>query len=539
MPGKAQSEKITDALFPRSFRKQYPEAVRGEGCFIFTADGRKILDACGGAAVVSIGYGVESVARAISEQARTLPYAHSSHFSTRPAAEFAERLLALAPPNFRDSADGPGRVFFTSGGSEAAETALKICRQYFLERGQPQRTQFISRQQSYHGATLGALALSGNVKRRAPFLPLLQDWPHIVPCYCYRCPLDLHYPECGVACADDLARQIAAVSAQKVAAFFVEPVSGATLGAAAPPPEYLPRIAEICRQNDILLVADEVMTGIGRTGKNFAVDHGSVEPDIILAGKGLASGYAPLGAVIVTGRIASTIERGSGSLLHGFTYSAHPISAAAGIAVLDYLEQNNLLASVESKGAELMRALAPLRESPIVGDIRGMGLLLGIEFVANRATREPFDSALNIASRVYDAALRRGVLTYPIQGCASHIDFRRGGVYPARRPRTLAGESPNSESSSNLISSEPARSAEAADDAASGVESRASFIDSISSVSASPSNLEPRTSNLELCGDHILLAPPFTISNDEIQLLANALRDAVDEVYRSCSATAK
>ncbi len=457
MPGKAQSQKAAGALFPRSFRKPYPEAVRGEGCFIFTADNRKIFDACGGAAVVSIGYGVESVARAIAEQAGTLPYAHSSHFSTRPAAEFAERLLALAPSNFRDSADGPGRVFLTSGGSEATETALKICRQYFLERGQPQRTQFISRQQSYHGATLGALALSGNVKRRAPFLPLLQDWSHIVPCYCYRCPLDSHYPECRVACADDLAKQIAAIGPEKIAAFFVEPISGATLGAAAPPPEYLPRIADICRQHDILLVADEVMTGIGRTGKNFAVDHWSVQPDIILAGKGLASGYAPLGAVIVTGRVASAIERGSGTLLHGFTYSAHPVSAAAGLAVLDYLEQNNLVASVESKGAELRAALAPLHKSPIVGDIRGMGLLLGIEFVRDAKTREPFDSALNIASRVYDVALRRGVLTYPIQGCA---DGSRG--------------------------------------------------------------------------DHILLAPPFTISSDEIQLLATALRDSIAEVYRSC-----
>lgn len=444
-------------LFPRSFRKNYPEAVRGEGCFIFTADNRKILDACGGAAVVSIGYGVESVAQAIAEQARALAYAHTSHFFTRRAAEFAERLLALAPANFRDSADGPGRVFFTCGGSEATETALKICRQYFLERGQPQRSQFISRQQSYHGATLGALALSGNVKRRTPFLRLLQDWPHIVPCYCYRCPLGLHYPECAVACADDLGKQIAATGAGKIAAFFVEPVSGATLGAAAPPAEYLPRIAEICRQNDVLLVADEVMTGMGRTGRNFAVEHWGVEPDIILAGKGLASGYAPLGAVIVTGRVAAAIERGSGSLLHGFTYSAHPVSAAAGLAVLDYLEQNNLLASVEPKGAEVRAALGPLRDSPIVGDIRGMGLLLGIEFVSDAKTREPFPSDMNIASRVYDAALRRGVLTYPIQGCVDGIR-----------------------------------------------------------------------------GDHILLAPPFTISSEEIHLLARVLHDSIDEVYRLC-----
>ncbi|MGC1107845.1 MAG: aspartate aminotransferase family protein [Candidatus Acidiferrales bacterium] len=459
---KAQGQKAPEALFPRSFRKAYPEAVRGEGCFLFTADNRKILDASGGAAVVSIGHGVASVAQAMAEQAGTLAYAHSSQFVTHAATQLAHRLLAMAPSNFRDSADGPGRVFFTCGGSEAAETALKICRQYFLEGGEPARTQFVSRSQSYHGATLGALALSGNVKRRTPFLPLLPDWKHIVPCYCYRCPLDLHYPQCGVACAEDLAEQIEAIGGKNIAGFFVEPVSGATLGAVAPPAEYLPRIAEICRSHGILVVADEVMTGMGRTGKNFAVEHWGVEPDIILVGKGVASGYAPLGAVIVTGRVAAAIEKGSGSFLHGFTYSAHPVCAAAGFAVLDYIAEHDLFARVAAKGEELRRSLSPLRDSPMVGDIRGMGLLLGIEFVRDAPTREPFPAEANIASRVYDAALRRGVLTYPIQGCA---DGTRG--------------------------------------------------------------------------DHILLAPPFIISTDEIRFLANTLHDAIDEVYQACSATAK
>jgi len=450
------------ALFPRNFRKNYPEAVRGEGCFIFTADNRKLLDASGGAAVVSIGHGVPSVAEAMAKQARLLAHAHSSQFVTGVAAEFARRLLALAPLNFRDSDDGPGRVFLTSGGSEATETALKICRQYFLERGEPERTQFISREQSYHGATLGALALSGNVKRRTPFLPLLQGWRHIVPCYCYQCPLSLRYPECGVACADDLSRAIEAVGTKNVAAFFVEPVSGATLGAAVPPPEYLPCIAEICKRHGILLVADEVMTGMGRTGKNFAVEHWGVEPDIILAGKGIGSGYAPLGAVIVTGRVASAIEKGSGSFLHGFTYNAHPVCAAAGLAVLDYAEEHNLFAAVTAKGEELRRALDPLRKSQMVGDIRGIGLLCGIEFAKDATTREPFPASANIAPRIYDAALRRGVLTYPIQGCADGVR-----------------------------------------------------------------------------GDHILIAPPFIISSEEIHLLASVLHDAIDEVHQECSAMTK
>ncbi|MHB8524980.1 MAG: aspartate aminotransferase family protein [Candidatus Acidiferrales bacterium] len=418
---------MSDALFPRNFHATYPEAVRGEGCFIFTADGRKILDACGGAAVVSIGHGVESVAHAIGEQARHLAYVHSSQFTTRAAGELARRILELAPKHFRESPDGPSRVFFTSGGSEATETALKVCRQYFLERGQPERTEFISRWQSYHGSTLGALAVSGNIKRRAPFAPLLRDWPHIDPCYCYRCPLNLRYPECHVACATELDDALGNFPNGRVAAFIVEPVSGATLGASVPPSEYLPRIAEICRRREILLIADEVMTGMGRTGKPFAVDHcdvqSGVEPDIILLGKGIASGYAPLGAVLVTGRIARVIEKGSGAFLHGFTYSAHPVSTAAGLAVLDYMAEKNLFARVAPAGRELLAALAPLKDCPIVGDIRGAGLLLGIEFVRDATTKDPFPADARIASRIYAAALDRGVLTYPIQGC---VDGTRG-----------------------------------------------------------------------------------------------------------------
>ena len=446
---------MNGALFPRNFRKTYPEAVRGEGCFIYTSDGRKILDACGGAAVVSIGHGVEQVARAMGEQARNLAYAHSSQFVTHPAAELARRLLELAPPNFRDSEDGPGRVYFTSGGSEAAETALKLCRQYFVERGEPGRVGFVSRWQSYHGSTLGALAVSGNIKRRALFEPLLPKWDHIVPCYCYRCPLGLRYPECKVDCAEDLERHLDADSWHQVAAFFVEPLSGATLGAVPPPAEYLPRIAQICQRRNVLLVADEVMTGMGRTGKPFAVQHWGVEPDMILAGKGIASGYAPLGAVIVTGRIARAIERGSGGFLHGFTYGAHPVSTAAGLAVLDYIAEKSLFARVAPAGEELRAALEPLKQLPIVGDVRGLGLLAAVEIVKDKGTREAFPADRGMASRIYDAALARDVLTYPIQGC---VDGARG--------------------------------------------------------------------------DHILLAPPFVISSDELRFLGDALYEAIAEVFK-------
>jgi adenosylmethionine-8-amino-7-oxononanoate aminotransferase len=414
---------MNDSLFPRSFRKTSPEAVRGEGCHIYTTDGRKILDASGGAAVVSIGHGVASIADAMARQAREVAYVHSSQFVTRAAKELARRLLALAPPNFRESPDGPGRVFFTSGGSEAAETALKLSRQFFLEQGEPERTQFLSRWQSYHGSTLGALAVSGNIKRRTPFAPLLQDWGHIDPCYCYRCPLGLRFPECKLACAEELNEEIAKRGGNRIAAFLVEPISGATLGAVAPPEGYLHRIAAICRERAILLIADEVMTGMGRTGKPFAVEHWSVEPDIILVGKGISSGYAPLGAVIVSGRIARAIEKGSGAFLHGFTFSAHPVSVAAGLAVLDYIAQKNLYERVAPTGNELLAALEPLRESPIVGDVRGKGLMLAVEFVRDAKTREPFPAEAGIAGRIYQAAFAHGILTYPIQGCA---DGNRG-----------------------------------------------------------------------------------------------------------------
>ena len=437
---------MTPAQFPRSFRKDYPEAVRGEGCYIFDSRGQKYFDAAGGAAVVSIGHGVGEIGRAMARQAAELAFAHTSQFHTEVAERLAARLRALAPPNFREA----GRVWFTSGGSEATETAIKLVRQYWVERGQPSRTRIVSRWQSYHGSTLGALAMSGNLRRRTTYAPLLPEWGHIAPCYCYRCPLGLTFPECRVACADELEKLLRESGPETVGAFIFEPVVGATLGAVAPPDGYLQRIAEIARRHGILLIADEVMTGMGRTGRNFAVEHLGVTPDLILVGKGVASGYAPLGAVVVAPRVVEAIERGSGAFEHGFTYQAHPVAMAAGLAVLGHIEQHRLFERVTPAGKELLAALEPLRQHPNVGDIRGLGLLLGIEFVKNQATREPFPRAHGFAERVRQAALAEGVTTYPIQGCAD-------------------GEQ----------------------------------------------------------GDHILLAPPFIITSDEIRFLTRALAAAI------------
>jgi adenosylmethionine-8-amino-7-oxononanoate aminotransferase len=410
---------MSETIFPRSFLKNYPQAVRGEGCFIFTAAGQRYLDASGGAAVVTIGHGVPEIASAMAEQAAQLAFVHSSQFHTEPAETLARRLLALAPDGMRNG----GRVYFTSGGSEATETALKLARQYWLERGEKKRYRVLSRLHSYHGATLGALSVSGNVRRREPFAPLLSEWGHTVPCHCYRCPLGLEYPSCNVDCGDELDRLLSREGSQDVAAFIFEPVVGATLGAVAPPDGYVQRIAEICRRHKILLIADEVMSGMGRTGKPFAIQHWGVTPDVILVGKGIASGYAPLGAVIVAGHVAETISRASGAFLHGFTYSAHPVATAAGNAVLDYAQRQRLFERVEPLGRELRSSLETLKKYSVVGDIRGKGLLLAIEIVRDAKTRESFPADAHVAERIAADAFDAGVLTYPMKGC---VDGTRG-----------------------------------------------------------------------------------------------------------------
>jgi adenosylmethionine-8-amino-7-oxononanoate aminotransferase len=439
-------------LFSRNFKKTYPIAARGEGCWIVDQNGRRFLDAAGQAAVVSIGHGVPEIGRAMAEQSSRIAFAHTSQFHTEPAEKLAARLLALAPANFWNG----GRVYFTSGGSEATETAIKLVRQYYLEAGQPKRYKVISRKQSYHGSTLGAMSVSGNVARRAPYAPMIPEWGHIAPCFCFHCPFEKTFPQCELACANDLETFLLANQPEQAAAFIFEPVVGATLGVAVPPEGYVSRIAEICRKQGILLIADEVMTGMGRTGKAFAVQHWGVEPDLILVGKGVASGYAPLGAVLVSARVVETFERGSGAFMHGFTYQAHPVCTAAGNAVFDYLETQKLFERVSPAGAHLRDALAPLLAHPHVGDIRGLGLLLGIEFLKDKTTCEPFPKAENIAEKIRQAAVADGVLTYPTQGC---VDGQRG--------------------------------------------------------------------------DHLLLAPPFTISQEECAVIARALQAALARVFAS------
>ena len=415
----AAPESESSALLRRSFRRTFPPAVRGRGACLWDARGKQYLDFSGSAAVNLIGHGVPEIVEAMTSQARLLEFVHSSQFTTPVAEEYAAELLAFAGGNFRG-----GAVYFTSGGSEAIEAALKLARQFQVEAGQTQRSQIISRNQSYHGSTLGAVAVSRNKRRREIYRPMVREFAAVSAPYCYRCAYDCTDGcfNCGQEYANEVEQAIAD-SDDKVAAVIIEPVSGATLGAVVPPNGYLEKIAEICPRNGVLLIADEVMSGMGRTGRNFAVDHWQVAPDILVTAKGLSSGYAPLGAVIISKKVVDAIATGSGSFIHGFTYSSHPISLAAGQAVLNYMERMKLVEAADSErdssvAAALKESLESLRRLDSVGDVRGIGLLWAVEFVADKHTKTPFAVETNFAGRVATAALDRGLLVYPVQGCA-------------------------------------------------------------------------------------------------------------------------
>ncbi len=410
------------AVLRRSLLKDFPEAVRGEGVWIWDNTGKKYLDFSGSAAVNFIGHGVKEISAAMAAQAAQLEFVHTSQFTTAVAEGYARELLEFAGPHF----DG-GAVYFTCGGSESIETALKLARQYQVESGHSERYQVLSRTQSYHGSTLGALSVSGNQRRREMYLPMVREFAHIGMPYCYRCDYDCTdgCRNCGQEYASELERAIAD-AAGAAAAFICEPISGATLGAAVPPPGYLQKLAEICRAHGLLFIADEVMTGMGRIGRNFAIEHWNIAPDILVAAKGLSSGYAPLGAVIASKKVINAIANGSGAFLHGFTYNAHPVSLAGGRAVLRYIKDRDLVRAADSDmsgsiAASVQAALNSLRDLSSVGDARGLGLLWAVEFVADTKTKKPFDPKLGFAGRVGKAAAQRGLLVYPMQGCVDGI----------------------------------------------------------------------------------------------------------------------
>ena len=416
----AAQNSVRSSVFRRSFRKTFPSAVRGEGVYVWDTEGKRYLDFSGSAAVNLIGHGVPEITAAMTGQAGQLEFVHTSQFTTPVAEDYSRELLDFAGDNFRG-----GAVYFTCGGSESVETALKLARQYQVEIGQTKRYQILSRTQSYHGSTLGALSVSGNKRRREIYLPMVREFAHVGIPYCYRCNYDCTdgCRNCGQEYAAELERAIESASGE-AAGFIFEPVSGATLGAVVPPPGYLQKVAEVCRRHGVLLIADEVMTGMGRTGRNFAIEHWDITPDILIAAKGLSSGYAPLGAVIATKKIIDGIA--SGSFLHGFTYNAHPISLASGRAVLRRLQQQKLVQAADSgrertAAAKLQHTLSTLLDLETVGEVRGIGLLRGVEFVSDKHSKRPFAPELNFAGRVTTAALQRGLLVYPIQGCVDGV----------------------------------------------------------------------------------------------------------------------
>jgi adenosylmethionine-8-amino-7-oxononanoate aminotransferase len=394
-----------------------PVAVSGSRIEIVDADGRRYLDASGGAAVSCLGHGHPDVLAAMHEQLDALAYAHTAFFTTEVAERLADRLIEDAPA-------GLSHVYLVSGGSEAIEAALKMARQYFVEIGEPERRHVIARRQSYHGNTLGALAVGGNAWRRAQFEPLLIKTHHIDPCYAYRLRREdesnADYAARGAQALED---RIVEIGPDRVMAFVAETVVGATLGAVPAVGDYFKRIRSICDRYGVLLILDEVMCGMGRTGTLHACEQEGVAPDLMALAKGLGGGYQPIGAVMLSNRIAQAFANGSGAFQHGHTYMGHPMAAAAALAVQDVIRRDRLLANVVKMGARLERRLNErFAQHPFVGDIRGRGLFLALELVSDRASKRPFDPALKLHARVKREAMAQGLMVYPMGGAIDGVE---------------------------------------------------------------------------------------------------------------------
>ena len=404
-------------VFPRHTNSNLPTAVTGDGCYLIDQNGKRYFDGSGGAAVSCLGHSDWEIIAAIQEQAQKLTFAHTGFFTSEPAEELADLLIANAP-------QGIERVFLGNGGSEAVEAAIKLARQYYLEIGEGERSHLIARKQSFHGNTLGALAAGGNEWRRKPFAPLMIETSHIAPCYYYR---DGHKGESefeyGQRVASELEDQILTIGPSKVMGFMAETVAGATLGAIPAVEGYFPRIREICDKYGVLLILDEVMCGMGRTGTLFASEQENITPDIITIAKGLGAGYQPIGAMLCTGKIYYAFQRGSGFFQHSHTYMGHPLAAAAAGAVVNAILNRGLLARVNEMGDKLTTALVSrFGQHPNIGDIRGRGLFIGLEFVADRETKKPFDASLGVNKKLKQAAFEAGLICYPMGGTIDGIN---------------------------------------------------------------------------------------------------------------------
>ncbi|MEP3198251.1 MAG: aspartate aminotransferase family protein [Lentilitoribacter sp.] len=404
-------------IFPRHTKANTPTVESGKGVYLYDTNGKQYFDGSGGAAVSCLGHGDQDVTNAIKAQLDEIAFAHTGFLTSKPAEELAEKLVELAPGNI-------DRVYLVSGGSEAVESALKLARQYCWEKGQTSKRYFIARKQSYHGNTLAALATGGNEWRRAPFSPLMIETSHISPCFEYRGKQEGETTEqYGLRVANELETEIKRLGAENVIGFVAEPVVGATAGAVPPVKGYFKRIKEICDQYGILLILDEVMCGMGRTGSMFACEQDGISPDIITIAKGLGAGYQPIGAMLCTKDIYQTIETGSGFFQHGHTYVGHPTAAAASIAVINKLTKHNLVQRAHDMGEKLQSALIEkFGQHPHIGDIRGRGLFRGIEIVQDRETKQPFSPDKATNKKIKKAAFETGLICYPMGGTIDGVN---------------------------------------------------------------------------------------------------------------------
>lgn len=383
-----------------------PTAEYGDGIYIYTKDGKRFLDGCSGAICANIGHGNKRVARVAAEQAGKLAFAYRTQFETEPANDLAAMLAALGPEELN-------RVFFINSGSEAVEAALKLARQYWYTQGKTGKSMIISRRPSYHGSTIGALSATSYAPLNIPFRPMQMQVPKISAPYCYHCPLNKEYPSCEMACARELERQILVQGKENVAAFITEPIGGASTGGAVPPPEWFPMVQRICRENEVLLIVDDVLTGCGRTGAFYGFEHWNVTPDIVAISKGLGGGYTPIGACIAREEIVEPILE-SGGFMHGHTYAGNPLSCAIAREVLTITLEEKLIENSGAMGTILHERLHELKEKyEIIGDVRGRGLLAGVEFVRDRANREPFPPNWQVAREATEIAREKGLLIYP------------------------------------------------------------------------------------------------------------------------------
>ena len=420
-----------DSVFHRALKDKWQQISHGEGVYLFDTEGNRYLDACAGVHVVSIGHGVPEIAEAMRDQASKVSFTYS-RFITQPQIDLAQKIAAIAPGDL-------SRVFFISGGSEATESALKIARKYHLETGNPKKYKIVTRWQSWHGNTIGALSMSGRTSWREDYVPYLLDFPHIPAPYCYRCPLGETYPECHLHCAEELERVIHQEGADYISAFIAEPILGTSSPGITPPPDYYPTIREICDRHNILMIADEVVTGFGRTGLNFGMEHWEgIIPDIMCTGKGLSSGYTPIAATITREEIYQAIYKTTPSFVHGHTYAGNPLSCAIALAVQEYVESHDLVSQCARMGDYMLEKLKPLEDLPIVGDIRGKGLLIGVEFVSDKDERTPFDPSAEVTSQAVDIAFQKGVLLMP--GAPGPINGVTGDHIAISPPYTVTEE---------------------------------------------------------------------------------------------------